>query len=80
MRALIKTVTFWISHITVAYGLVYWITGSVQAALAVGLLEPTVQAGVYLFHEWLWEGGDKAGQAHKQHGPGSPDAAAPAAA
>lgn len=56
MRRLAKTATYWVCHITVASGLAFVLTGDLKAALAIGLLEPTVQAGVFLIHERLWEG------------------------
>lgn len=57
MRTLAKTGTYWVCHITVASGLAYALTGQLHAALAIGLLEPSVQAVVFLLHERFWEGG-----------------------
>lgn len=53
---LAKTVTYWFSHITVASLLTYALTGDWHAALAIGLLEPSIQAVVFLVHERIWEG------------------------
>ena len=55
MRMLMKTASYWGVHITVASGLAYLLTGDWQAAIGIGLLEPTVQAGVFYLHERLWE-------------------------
>ncbi len=55
MTRLLKTGTYWLCHITVAFGLAYLLTGSWRAALAIGLLEPTVQAVVFYVHEIAWE-------------------------
>lgn len=55
MRRLAKTGSYWICHIGVAILLTYLITGNWAAALAIGVLEPTVQAVVYFLHEWAWE-------------------------
>lgn len=57
MRTLAKTGTYWVCHITVASTLAYVLTGQWHAALAIGLLEPSIQAVVYLLHERLWETG-----------------------
>lgn len=55
MRRIAKTASYWCVHIGVAVMLAYLITGSLAAALAIGLLEPTVQAFVFYFHEWAWD-------------------------
>jgi uncharacterized membrane protein len=55
MRTLAKTGTYWLCHITVASGLAFALTGQWKAALAIGLLEPSVQAIVFLLHERAWE-------------------------
>ena len=56
MRRLAKTGSYWVLHISVAVGVAWALTGQLAAALAIGLIEPTVQAVVYFFHEWAWEG------------------------
>jgi uncharacterized membrane protein len=56
MRTLMKTATYWLCHISVASTLAYILTGQWHAALAIGLLEPSVQAVVFLVHEHAWEG------------------------
>ena len=55
-RRLTKTLTYWLLHIGVAASLVLTLTGDWQAAFAVGLLEPSVQAIVFLVREPAWEG------------------------
>ena len=55
MLTLFKTGTYWICHITVAFTLAYLLTGNWHAALAIGLLEPSVQAVVFYFHEITWD-------------------------
>lgn len=55
MRRLAKTGSYWVVHITVAVAVAWALTGNLAAALAIGLLEPTVQAFVFYVHEWLWE-------------------------
>lgn len=55
MLTLFKTGTYWLCHITVAFTLAYLLTGNWHAALAIGLLEPSVQAVVFYFHEIAWD-------------------------
>lgn len=50
-----KTASYYVMHITVAAGVGYAVTGSVAMALTLSLLEPTVQAVAFFFHEKLWE-------------------------
>jgi uncharacterized membrane protein len=54
-RRLAKTGSYWVVHITAAVTVAWALTGNLMAAMAIGLLEPTVQAFVYYIHEWLWE-------------------------
>lgn len=55
MRRLAKTGSYWVVHITVAVMVAWALTGNLAAAMAIGLLEPTVQAFVFYLHEWFWE-------------------------
>lgn len=55
MRRLAKTASYWIIHITVAVTVAWALTGNLAAAMAIGLLEPSVQAVVFYFHEWFWD-------------------------
>ncbi len=55
MRRLAKTGSYWMLHITVAVTVAWALTGNLAAALAIGLLEPTVQAFVFYFHEVIWD-------------------------
>ncbi|MEW6695290.1 hypothetical protein Tther_02565 [Tepidimonas thermarum] len=52
--ALMKTATYYVMHITVAMAVAYAVTGNWLAALTLSLLEPTVQAVAYFFHERAW--------------------------
>ncbi len=54
-RRLAKTATYWLTHISVAIAVGWAVTGSLAAGLAIGLLEPTVQAIAYWLHERVWE-------------------------
>ena len=55
-----KTLTYYIMHITVAMLVGYYVTGSIAMAITLSLLEPTVQAVAFFFHEKVWEKKDKA--------------------
>lgn len=50
-----KTASYYLVHIAVAAVVAYAVTGSLYAALTLSLLEPTVQAFVFFFHEKGWE-------------------------
>jgi len=50
-----KTLTFAAMHFTIAFGVVYAITGSVLLGGAVARLEPTLNAVAFHFHERVWQ-------------------------
>lgn len=50
-----KTATFAIMHMSVAFGVVYLMTGSIALGSAVALVEPAVNTIAYFFHEKVWE-------------------------
>lgn len=50
-----KTASYYATHITVAAIVAYAVTGDLIAAVTLSLLEPTVQAFVYFFHERFWQ-------------------------
>lgn len=52
---LTKTATYYVIHITVAACVAYAVTGNLIASLTLSLLEPTVQAFAFFFHEKAWE-------------------------
>lgn len=49
-----KTVTYSLMHLSVAMTVAFVLTGSWQAALAIGLIEPLVQTAAYMLHERAW--------------------------
>ncbi len=59
-RTLMKTGSYYLMHITVAAAVAYLVTGDFWAALTLSLLEPTVQAFAYFFHERAWARRDAA--------------------
>ena len=50
-----KTLSYYLIHVTVAALVAYAVTGNLIAALTLSLLEPTVQAFAFFFHEKAWE-------------------------
>ena len=50
-----KTLSYYIMHITVAMLVAYMVTGNLWMAVTLSLLEPTVQAFAFFFHERIWE-------------------------
>jgi uncharacterized membrane protein len=50
-----KTLSYYIMHISIAMMVGYFVTGSLWMAITLSLLEPTVQAVAYFFHERIWE-------------------------
>lgn len=53
-RPALKTLTYSAMHFVVAITVAYALTGSWQAALAIGLIEPVIQTGAYALHERAW--------------------------
>ena len=50
-----KTLTFAAMHISIAFVVVYLMTGDVLVGGAVALVEPICNSIGYFFHERLWE-------------------------
>ena len=50
-----KTLTFAAMHMTVAFTVVYIMTGSVAVGGAVAFVEPLCNTVAYFFHEKLWD-------------------------
>jgi uncharacterized membrane protein len=52
--AMLKTTTFAITHFTVAFTVVYWLTGDILVGSAVAMIEPAINTIAYHFHEKIW--------------------------
>ena len=50
-----KTASYYVVHVTVAAGVAYTVTGDFLLSLTLSLLEPTVQAFAFFFHETAWQ-------------------------
>lgn len=55
LPALMKTGSYYVIHVCVAALVAYAVTGNLIASLTLSLLEPTVQAVAFFFHEKAWE-------------------------
>lgn len=49
-----KTFTFAVMHFTIAFGVVYALTGSMLLGGAVALIEPALNTVAFYFHEKVW--------------------------
>lgn len=54
-----KTLSYYMMHITIAMMVGYWVTGNLWMAITLSLVEPTVQAFAYFFHEKAWSKHDQ---------------------
>lgn len=54
-HTLAKTATYYVMHITVAAAVAYAVTRNWSTAIALSLLEPTVQAFAFFAHEKTWQ-------------------------
>lgn len=50
-----KTASYYVLHIAVAALVAYAITGNLWMAVTLSLVEPTVQAFAFFFHEKAWQ-------------------------
>ena len=53
-RTLKKTFSYYIMHISIAMLVGFVVTGNIWMAMTLSLLEPTVQAVAFFFHEKVW--------------------------
>jgi len=53
-RGALKTVSYALMHLGVAMAVAFALTRNWHAALAIGLIEPTVQTVAYTVHERAW--------------------------
>ncbi|GGZ53763.1 DUF2061 domain-containing protein [Paraglaciecola chathamensis] len=50
-----KTITFAITHFSVAFSVAYILTGSFVVGGLIALVEPAVNTVAYMIHERIWE-------------------------
>lgn len=53
-RDLSKTISFLVLHLLVGFTVAYAVTGSIAMAGGIALIEPSVNAVVFFFHEKIW--------------------------
>ncbi len=53
-QSLIKTITFAITHFTVAFTVAYLLTGDLMVGGLIALIEPAINTVAYFFHERIW--------------------------
>jgi len=53
-RTLKKTLSYYIMHIVVAMLVAYFVTKNLWMSMTLSLLEPSVQAIAFFFHEKVW--------------------------
>jgi uncharacterized membrane protein len=56
---LLKTLTYLSLHLTIGFSVAYALTGSVQVAGGIALIEPCVNAVAFFFHERAWKRCDR---------------------
>lgn len=52
---MIKTTTFAVMHFSIAFAVVYAMTGSLLMGGAVAIVEPAVNTVAFHFHEKIWK-------------------------
>lgn len=53
-QSLVKTVTFAITHFSVAFTVAYLLTGDIIIGSLIAMVEPAINTVAYFFHEKLW--------------------------
>lgn len=53
-RSIIKTLTFALTHFTVAFTVAYLLTGDPVVGGLIALVEPAINTVAYFFHEKIW--------------------------
>ncbi len=52
---MLKTLTYLSIHLTVGFSVAYVLTGSVEVAGGIALIEPCINAVAFFFHEQVWK-------------------------
>ncbi len=53
-QSLLKTITFAITHFTVAFTVAFWLTGDILIGSLIAMVEPAINTVAYFFHEKIW--------------------------
>lgn len=62
-QSVLKTITFAITHFTVAFTVAYLLTGDILIGSLIAMVEPAINTVAYFFHEKLWARRQKRRQA-----------------
>ncbi|WP_372964708.1 DUF2061 domain-containing protein [Marinobacter sp.] len=54
-HSLLKTITFAMTHFTVAFTVAYWLTGDIMIGGLIAMVEPAINTVAYFFHEKIWK-------------------------
>lgn len=60
MRDVLKTLSYGTLHLTIGFTVAYLLTGEVDIAAGIALIEPLVNTVVFFFHEKAWRVGEAA--------------------
>jgi uncharacterized membrane protein len=60
---MLKTATFTVMHISIAFTIVYAMTGEILVGGAVAIVEPLINSIGYFFHERFWARRNRPGAA-----------------
>lgn len=52
--SLLKTITFAMTHFTVAFTVAYLLTGDILIGSLIAMVEPAINTVAYFFHEKIW--------------------------
>ncbi|MGC8120621.1 DUF2061 domain-containing protein [Marinobacter sp. VGCF2001] len=50
----LKTITFAVTHFTVAFTVAYLLTGDILVGSLIAMVEPAINTVAYFFHEKIW--------------------------
>lgn len=53
-QSFLKTITFAITHFTVAFTVAYLLTGDILIGSLIAMVEPAINTVAYFFHEKIW--------------------------
>ena len=53
-QSVLKTITFAITHFTVAFTVAYLLTGDILIGSLIAMVEPAINTVAYFFHEKIW--------------------------
>ncbi|WP_372987315.1 DUF2061 domain-containing protein [Marinobacter sp.] len=70
-QSLLKTITFAITHFTVAFTVAYLLTGDIIVGSLIAMVEPAINTVAYFFHEKIWARRLRNARGSPHHQPGT---------